>query len=188
MYRCEGKAPKNKDSESNFTPLNPKVHVCPTQLTWLPFDIPENGESVDFIDGVRTIAGSGDPTLRKGLVTHVYLSNRGMDKRAFINSPQLVYTVHAHTPVVRGGGYGGFESRPRSPSPRDINCAHHHRTGPDGDFLIVPQHGVVDIKTEFGPLYVQPGEITVIQRGQRFQVDLERPSRGYILGIWGSSF
>jgi len=38
-------------------------------------------------------------------------------------------------------------------------------------------------------LFVQPGEICVIQRGQRFKVKLpDGPSRGYILEIWGSNF
>lgn len=58
----------------------------------------------------------------------------------------------------------------------------------DGDFLICPQQGALDIQTEFGMLYVQPGEIVVIQRGQKFKVNLEGPSRGYILEIWGSNF
>jgi homogentisate 1,2-dioxygenase len=56
----------------------------------------------------------------------------------------------------------------------------------DGDFLIVPQQGALDILTEFGPMYVQPGEICVIQRGQRFRVKVEGPTRGYILGEWYS--
>lgn len=34
----------------------------------LPFDI-EDG--VDFVTGLRTIAGSGDPSLREGLATHI---------------------------------------------------------------------------------------------------------------------
>lgn len=47
----------------------------------------------------------------------------------------------------------------------------------------------LDIQTEFGMLYVQPGEICVIQRGQRFKVNLpDGPTRGYILEIWGSNF
>lgn len=59
----------------------------------------------------------------------------------------------------------------------------------DGDFLIVPQQGALDIQTEFGMLYVQPGEIVIIQRGQRFSVNIpDGPSRGYILEIWGSNF
>jgi homogentisate 1,2-dioxygenase len=133
----------NKDTEANFLPMNPRVHVSPTQLAWLPFDVPAEG-GVDFVDGLHTIAGAGDPFLREGLATHVYLANKSMSNRAFVNS--------------------------------------------DGDFLIVPQQGALDIQTEFGPLYVQPGEIVVIQRGQRFRVGLEGPSRGYILDIWGANF
>jgi homogentisate 1,2-dioxygenase len=58
----------------------------------------------------------------------------------------------------------------------------------DGDFLIIAQQGNLDIQTEFGNLYVQPGEICVIQRGQRFKVAVDGPTRGYILEVWGSHF
>ena len=59
----------------------------------------------------------------------------------------------------------------------------------NGDFLIVPQQGSLDIQTEFGPLFVQPGEICVIQMGQRFRIELpDGPSRGYILEVWGTNF
>ncbi len=55
----------------------------------------------------------------------------------------------------------------------------------DGDYLIVPQQGSLDIQTEFAKLFVQPGEICVIQRGQRFKVVLpDGETRGYILGEW----
>lgn len=37
----------------------------------------------------------------------------------------------------------------------------------DGDFLIVPQHGVLDVQTELGRLIVRPNEICVIPRGVR---------------------
>jgi len=66
--------PDNVDHESNFLPLNQKVHVSPTQLAWLPFDIPFGGE-VDFVDGMKIIAGSGHPTLREGIATHIYAAN-----------------------------------------------------------------------------------------------------------------
>ncbi|KAF3039460.1 hypothetical protein E8E11_005624 [Didymella keratinophila] len=135
--------PDNPDTESTFLPLNPRVHVSPTQLAWTPFDIPTE-QDVDFVAGLKTIAGSGDPTLREGLATHVYVCTKSMERRAFVNS--------------------------------------------DGDFCIVPQQGALDIQTEFGHLYVQPGEICVIQRGQRFKVRVEGPTRGYILEIWGSNF
>lgn len=52
----------------------------------------------------------------------------------------------------------------------------------DGDFLIVPQHGVLDIQTEMGRLLVRPNEIVVIPRGIRYRVTLpEGPARGYVL-------
>lgn len=38
----------------------------------------------------------------------------------------------------------------------------------DGDFLIVPQHGVLDIQTELGRFIVRPNEICVIPRGIRY--------------------
>jgi homogentisate 1,2-dioxygenase len=119
-------------------PSNKRVHLSPTQLAWLPFDIPKDGK-VDFIQGLKSIAGSGDPTLREGLAVHTFLANTSMERKAVVNS--------------------------------------------DGDFLIVPQEGALDIQTEFGMLYVQPGEICVIQRGQRFKVKVEGPTRGYILGM-----
>lgn len=136
--------PDNKDTESNFLPLNPRVHVSATQLAWHPFDIPTS-EEVDFVTGLKTVAGSGDPTLREGLAVHVYTANTSMKKKAYVNS--------------------------------------------DGESLIVPQQGALDIQTEFGPLFVQPGEIVVIPKGIRIRVEVpDGPSRGYLLEVWGSYF
>ena len=42
----------------------------------------------------------------------------------------------------------------------------------DGDFLIVPQRGRLDITTEFGCLMVTPNEIVVIPRGIRYAIKL----------------
>jgi hypothetical protein len=44
----------------------------------------------------------------------------------------------------------------------------------------VPQQGTLDIQTEFGFLYVPPGQIVVIPRGICFSVALTEPSRGYV--------
>lgn len=55
----------------------------------------------------------------------------------------------------------------------------------DGDFLIVAQHGVLDIETELGSLFVRPNEICVIPRGIRYQVSLPHgPARGYICELF----
>ena len=58
----------------------------------------------------------------------------------------------------------------------------------DGDFLIVPQTGALTIRTEFGVLYVEPKEICVVQRGMRFSIDVQGPSRGYILELFSKHF
>jgi homogentisate 1,2-dioxygenase len=59
----------------------------------------------------------------------------------------------------------------------------------DGDFLIVPQHGDLDIKTELGNLYVRPQEIAVIPRGIRFKVSFPNgPARGYIMELYSNHF
>lgn len=58
----------------------------------------------------------------------------------------------------------------------------------DGDFLIVPQLGALDITTEFGKIYVEPNEICVIQQGMRFSVSVEGPTRGYVLEVYDGHF
>ena len=58
----------------------------------------------------------------------------------------------------------------------------------DGDFLIVPQQGTLKIKTEFGRMVVEPNEICVIQQGIRFNVEVDGPSRGYILEVYDAHF
>jgi homogentisate 1,2-dioxygenase len=45
------------------------------------------------------------------------------------------------------------------------------------------------IQTEFGHLFLQPGEIFVVQRGVRFSIDLAdgvTEARGYVTEVWGS--
>ncbi|KIX05123.1 homogentisate 1,2-dioxygenase [Rhinocladiella mackenziei CBS 650.93] len=61
----------------------------------------------------------------------------------------------------------------------------------DGDMLIVPQTGAMDIQTEMGRLLVRPNEICVIPRGIRYRVDLvdeDSPLRGYILELYQGHF
>jgi len=59
----------------------------PAQLRWRPFDIAKAEEkSVDFVEGLHTIAGAGDPKSRNGCVVHVFLCNASMENKAFYNS------------------------------------------------------------------------------------------------------
>eukprot|EP00053_Salpingoeca_punica_P009443 m.84572 g.84572 ORF g.84572 m.84572 type:complete len:471 (+) comp15027_c0_seq1:34-1446(+) len=116
----------------------------PNQMRWNPFDLPKEGSKVDFVQGLFTLAGAGDPTIRHGMAIHVYACNASMEDCAFYNS--------------------------------------------DGDFLIVPQLGKLTLTTEFGKMEVSPNEICVIQRGIRFAVAVDEPSRGYIAEVFGAHF
>lgn len=121
------------------------LEPTPNQLRWSPFDLPAEGASVDFVDGLATVCGAGSTQSRNGMAVHIYAANTSMKDRAFYNS--------------------------------------------DGDFLIVPQKGTLEIRTEFGWLEVPPNHICVIQRGIVFSVNLpDGPSRGYILEVFNGHF
>lgn len=59
----------------------------------------------------------------------------------------------------------------------------------DGDMLIVPQHGVLDIQTELGRILLRANEICVIPRGMRYRVTLpDGPARGYVSELYQGHF
>lgn len=114
-------------------------------MAWDAFSFPESSNSVDFIQGWKTISGHGDPASKEGLAVHIYTTNSSMTNKAFCNN--------------------------------------------DGDLLIVPQEGRLDIQTEFGRMMVRSGELVVIQAGMRFTVTLpDGTARGYIQEIFGSHY
>ncbi|OAA57900.1 homogentisate-dioxygenase [Niveomyces insectorum RCEF 264] len=130
------------------------LQYLPDQFRWDPFPAPQ--DPTDFVDGLRQVAGAGDPTLKQGLGIFVYAANRSMPARtAFYSS--------------------------------------------DGDLLLVPQQGVLDVRTELGWLLVRPLEICVVPRGVRFQVHLRgvgegagphagAAARGYALELYQGHF
>lgn len=59
----------------------------------------------------------------------------------------------------------------------------------DGELLIVPEHGGLLLRTEFGLLAAEPGEIALIPRGVRFRVEpLDDTARGYVCENYGAPF
>jgi homogentisate 1,2-dioxygenase len=59
----------------------------------------------------------------------------------------------------------------------------------DGDLLIVPQSGRLELRTECGRLTIEPSEIAVIPRGIKFQILLlDSLARGYVSEIYGQHF
>ncbi|WP_299082236.1 homogentisate 1,2-dioxygenase [uncultured Paraglaciecola sp.] len=59
----------------------------------------------------------------------------------------------------------------------------------DGELLFVPERGELIARTELGLLQVKPGEIMVIPRGIKFQIEpLDGPIRGYLCENYGAPF
>ena len=120
-----------------------EIDTPPNRLRWDPLPIPES--PCDFVEGLATIAGNGDPSLGAGMAVHVYRASRSMQDRVFSNA--------------------------------------------DGELLIVPQQGALDLGTELGRLSVAPGEIALIPRGVKFRVTLPQgPARGYVCENHGRLF
>lgn len=120
-------------------------HAAPNQMRWDP---PKKAkEDIDFIDGIKTIAGNGDLYSWSGLALHIYTAGNSM-------SPQRRFFYNA-----------------------------------DGELLIVPQEGCLELRTEMGVIHADPGEIAVIPRGIKFAADFPGGhGRGYICENYGRPF
>lgn len=58
----------------------------PSQLRWNPVPAPAGNERITFVQGIRCLAGAGDPTTRQGLAIHIYCANADMKNEAFYSS------------------------------------------------------------------------------------------------------
>ena len=59
----------------------------------------------------------------------------------------------------------------------------------DGELLIIPQQGAIELWTELGRLEVGPGDIAIIPRGLKFRVRLlDGESKGYVGENYGHPF
>jgi homogentisate 1,2-dioxygenase len=128
---------------AHFAPPSVGEPLPPNRLRWDPLPDPDRG--TDFIDGLVTMAGNGDPSSLEGVAAHVYRANRDMQDRFFFNA--------------------------------------------DGELLIIPQQGRLDIATEMGRIDLEPGEVALIPRGVRFRVMLpDGAARGYVAENYGALF
>ena len=63
--------------------LSPLAAVTPNRTRWSPMPIPAAPSRVDFLDGMATLGGAGDPTSGAGYLVHMYAANADMTDRAF---------------------------------------------------------------------------------------------------------
>jgi len=59
----------------------------------------------------------------------------------------------------------------------------------DGELLIIPQQGTIELQTELGRLEVAPGSVALVPRGMKFRVTLsDGAARGYVAENYGMPF
>ena len=131
----------------------------PNQMRWDPFDIPSAAAAAAAAPDAAPDAAPANVDFVDGLAT---IAGAG-DECTRAGCAVLVYTCNA------------------SMTDRAFCSA-------DGDMLVVPQQGALDVTTEFGRMHVAPGEIFVVQRGIRFSVAVAGESRGYICEVFSGHF
>lgn len=77
--------PFQDEEAGNYTNNFDNAPITPKQLRWKPFDLP-TAEGVDFVKGLHTLGGAGDPCTRYGAAIHIYTCNSSMGNRAFYNA------------------------------------------------------------------------------------------------------
>jgi homogentisate 1,2-dioxygenase len=73
---------RSKNGFMRSGPFN-EVETPPNRLRWDPLPIPK--ASADFLQGLSTIAGCGEPAAQSGVAVHIYCANRSM-QRCFWNA------------------------------------------------------------------------------------------------------
>ncbi len=61
-----------------------EIPAPPNQMRWNPIPMPE--KKTDFVDGIVTMGGSGDPAMQIGVGLHLYTANAPMQGRYFYNA------------------------------------------------------------------------------------------------------
>jgi homogentisate 1,2-dioxygenase len=87
-----------------------EAEASPNRLRWNPLPIP--AKATDFIDGLVTIAGSGDAAMQAGLAVHVYRANRSMQDRYFTNADGELMFVPQQGALLLCTELGRLEATP----------------------------------------------------------------------------
>ncbi len=84
LYRIHPSVVHSPFEPINSVRLSSEIILTPNQLRWSPFPIPE--APTDFIEGLITLAISGDAALHTGCTAYVYACNESMSNKFFYNA------------------------------------------------------------------------------------------------------
>ncbi|HUY52357.1 MAG TPA: homogentisate 1,2-dioxygenase [Streptosporangiaceae bacterium] len=128
-----------------------EIEPDPNRLRWDPLPLPQ--DPVDFVGGLYTVAGNGDPRTRSGMAVHMYAVTATMTDRYFVDSDgELLFvpelgTLALHTEL------GPLTLRPGEIAlvPRGIRFRVELLGGPARGYLC-ENHGAPFTLPERGPI------------------------------------
>jgi homogentisate 1,2-dioxygenase len=87
-----------------------EIEFPPNRLRWDPLPFPD--VPTDFIDGLATIGGNGDPGMRAGIAVHVYRATKSMDRRVFHNADGELLIVPQLGRLLLATEFGEIDTGP----------------------------------------------------------------------------
>jgi len=114
LYRIRPAAvhrPFKRSDNGRITHRFDDVEATPNQLRWDPLPIP--AEPQDFVQGLMTMAGNGDPGSQSGCGIHLYAANRSMEDRYFYSADGEMLIVLQHGRLRFDTELGAIEAEPQ---------------------------------------------------------------------------
>jgi homogentisate 1,2-dioxygenase len=186
----EGSLPKGRNS-----PQRPAFGLYAEQLSGSAFTSPRHENRRSWLYRMRPTADhrpfaayDGAPLFGAPSAEEALAPNRlrwdppaGLPKdKDFVDG--LVTMLNARTPEDLEGCAVHLYRAQRSMAGRVFVDA-------DGELLIIPQQGAIELHTELGRLEIGPGDIAMVPRGMKFRVHLlEGEAAGYVAENYGHPF
>jgi homogentisate 1,2-dioxygenase len=127
------------------------IDTPPNRLRWDPLTIPH--APTDFIGGLATIAGNGDPAQGAGLAIHIYRANHSMQDRLFCNADGELLIVPQQGTLLLATELGRVSVAPGEIAllPRGLRFRVELQDGPARGY-VCENHGRLFRLPELGPL------------------------------------
>ena len=85
--------------------------LSPNRMRWDPIALPN--APTDFVDGLFTYAGNGDPDTQAGVAAHGYAANADMDGRVFMNADGEMLIVPQQGRLAIATEFGLIDAEPQ---------------------------------------------------------------------------
>ena len=128
-----------------------EIPTSPNQLRWDPMALPS--KPTDFVDGLITMGGNGDPAAQSGVAIHIYAANESMRSRFFYTADGELLLVPQQGGLLAATELGRIEVKPGEICviPRGIKFRVELPDGPARGY-VCENYGAAFRLPELGPI------------------------------------